>query len=331
MVGLGRGARLGILVRSAEALERAEKLAVLAVDKTGTLTEGRMVLAALDPVRDLDADRLLRLAASLEQGSTHPLSRAIDEAARARGLPPLPVAGFENVPGFGVRGHVDGRALRLGSPDWLAPNGDGDEAGDAIRAVLADDAGPLGHLSFADRLRPSSRAAVARLRALGIRVVMLTGDRPASAAAIAAEVGIDDFRAGVRPGDKAAAIAQLKTGGGIVGMAGDGINDAPALASADVGFGMAGGSDIALETADITLMRADLDDVATAVELSRVVMARIRQNLFFAFFYNVLALPLAAAGLLSPVLAGAAMALSSVSVVTNSLRLKSWRPAADER
>ncbi len=333
MVGLGRGAQLGILVRSAEALERAEKLAVLAVDKTGTLTEGKMALVGLEPASGVSDDELLRLAAALEQGSDHPIARAVLAGAAARGLVIPAVDGFENQPGAGVTGEVEGRPLRLGAavpdPEGADGGGIGEKAaaGTGVTSIHLSEAGRyLGRLDLADRLRPTSIAALARLRALGIRPVMLTGDQEATAAAIAREAGITDFRARVKPQDKATAIAALKADGKRVGMAGDGVNDAPALASADVSFGMVGGSDIALEAADITLMRADLNSVADAVELSRAVMGKIRQNLFFAFFYNVLALPLAAAGLLNPVIAGAAMALSSVSVVSNSLLLKRWRP-----
>ncbi|HNA82584.1 MAG TPA: heavy metal translocating P-type ATPase [Thiobacillaceae bacterium] len=323
MVGLGRGAQLGILVRSAEALERAEKLAVLAVDKTGTLTEGKMALVGLEPASGVSENEVLRLAAALEQGSDHPIARAVLAGAAARGLVLPAVDGFENRPGEGVSGVVEGLGLWLGVPPHApetAPS-----MGTAIH-LLAGDV-PLGRLFLADRLRTTSIAALARLQALDIRPVMLTGDQEATAAAIAREAGIAEFRARVKPQDKAAAVAALKRGGTVVGMAGDGVNDAPALAGADVSFGMAGGSDIALEAADVTLMGADLNGVADAVELSRAVMRKIRQNLFFAFFYNVLALPLAALGYLNPVIAGAAMALSSVSVVSNSLLLKGWKPA----
>jgi Cu+-exporting ATPase len=328
MVGLGRGAQLGILVRSAEALERAEKLSLLALDKTGTLTEGRMALVALQPAPGIAEDQLLRLGAALEQGSTHPLALAMLQAAKARGIAYPTVAGFENLPGQGVSGTAEGRALRLGTAEWLqTPDGPASaEHGAATWITLADADTPLGRLAFADRLRPTSKHAVTRLHELGIECLMLTGDHPDAAKAIAGEAGITDWRARVKPGDKAAAVSALKTAGRVVGMAGDGVNDAPALAGADVSFGMASGSDIALEAADITLMRSDLNSVADAVELSRAVMRKIRQNLFLAFFYNVLALPLAAAGLLNPVIAGAAMALSSVSVVGNALLLKRWRP-----
>ena len=333
MVGLGRGAQLGILVRSAEALERAEKLAVLALDKTGTLTEGKMALVGLKPAPGVSENELLRLAAALEQGSDHPIATALLHAAGERGITLPTVSGFENHPGEGVAGEVEGRHLSLGHSgagrnpeqrDWTpAALPAGMNAG-VTSIHLSEGSRPLGRLFLADRLRPTSIAALARLQALGIRPVMLTGDQEATAAAIAREAGIADFRARVKPQDKAAAVAALKRDGKVVGMAGDGVNDAPALASADVSFAMAGGSDIALEAADVTLMGADLNGVADAVALSRAVMSKIRQNLFFAFFYNVLALPLAALGYLNPVIAGAAMALSSVSVVSNSLLLKRW-------
>jgi P-type Cu+ transporter len=332
MVGLGRGAQLGILVRSAEALERAEKLSLLALDKTGTLTEGRMALVKMEPAPGVEENELLRLAAALEQGSTHPLAIAIMDAAKTRGIAHPAVEGFENIGGQGVRGMVEGRALKLGTAEWLqtVPSADTSHA-TATWIVLADEARNLGRFAFADRLRATSENAIARLKQLGIECVMLTGDHPDAAKAIALQAGIQDWRARVKPQEKAAAVTSLKSAGRVVGMAGDGVNDAPALASADVSFGMASGSDIALEAADITLMRSDLNSVADAVELSRAVMRKIRQNLFLAFFYNVLALPLAAAGLLNPVIAGAAMALSSVSVVSNALLLKRWRPKRTAR
>jgi len=327
MVGLGRGAQLGILVRSAEALERAEKLSVLALDKTGTLTEGRLALLGIKPAGAMDDNTALRLAASLEQGSTHPLALALLAAAQARGLALASVAEFANEPGAGVSGVVEGWDLRLGTQEWAHPAARAIlDASGSTTVWLAEGNAPLARFSLADRLRPTSAAAIARLKALGIRTIMLSGDQEAAAAAIAQEAGIAEWRARVKPRDKAAAVAALKQEGLVVGMAGDGVNDAPALASADVSFGMATGSDIALEAADITLMRSDLNGVADAVALSRAVMRKIRQNLFFAFIYNVLALPLAAAGMLNPVIAGAAMALSSVSVVSNSLLLKRWKP-----
>ncbi|PKO31597.1 MAG: heavy metal translocating P-type ATPase [Betaproteobacteria bacterium HGW-Betaproteobacteria-7] len=328
MVGTGQGARAGILVRNAEALERAEKISILALDKTGTLTLGAPVVTDII-TRAAERDEALRLAAALEHNSEHPLARAIVAAA---GYAPLAAAtGFRAEPGHGVSGTVDGRSLRLGSPDWLGVAADESvlvlqQAGKTV-VGLADGAEVLALFAIADALRPTSRAAVERLRRRGIRVVMLTGDNAATAAAIAAEAGIDEFRAGILPGDKAAAVSELKQGGAVVAMVGDGINDAPALAAADVGLAIGAGSDAAVEAADLTLIRSDLLAVADAIDLSAATLGKIRQNLFFAFIYNVLGIPLAAFGFLNPVVAGAAMALSSVSVVTNSLLLKRWRPA----
>jgi Cu+-exporting ATPase len=326
MVGTGQGARAGILVKNAEALERAEKIAVLALDKTGTLTCGRPQLTDTVP-RGMAGDEALNLAAALEQNSEHPLARAIVAAnATVNGKK---MANFKSIPGLGVEGEIDGRSLRLGSPDWLGLAGDPavialQRAGKTVM-VLAESDSVLALFAVADALRPTSKAAVRRLRERGIRVVMLTGDNAATAAAIAAEAGIDEFRAGILPGDKAAAVNELKAGGGLVAMVGDGINDAPALAAADVSFAIGAGSDAAVEAADLTLIRSDLSGVDDAIALSAATLGKIRQNLFFAFIYNVLGIPLAALGWLNPVVAGAAMALSSVSVVSNSLLLKRWR------
>ena len=327
MVGTGQGARAGILVKNVEALERAEKIAVLALDKTGTLTRGEPQVTDIMP-RALDADQALHLAAALEQGSEHPLARAVLARAAAVDLPK--VANFIASPGQGVAGEVDGRLLRLGAPAWLGMVDDPavlrlQQEGKTV-VVLEENGVVQALLAIADALRPTSRVAVERLRARGIRVVMLTGDNAATAAAIAHEAGIDEFRAGILPGDKAAVIAELKAGGGLVAMVGDGINDAPALAAADVSFAIGAGSDAAVEAADLTLIRSDLCGVDDAIELSRATLGKIRQNLFFAFIYNVLGIPLAAFGWLNPVVAGAAMAMSSVSVVSNSLLLKRWRP-----
>jgi P-type Cu+ transporter len=319
VVGLGRAAQAGILIRSAEALERAEHLDLIALDKTGTLTTGQLQLVALRPAEGLDEHQLLRLAAALEQGSSHPVAQAILNAAQQAQINLPAIAQFHETAGHGVCATLEGRDLSLGPasqpPDtttaWVELR-----AGEAV----------LGHLGVHDSLRPSSRHAVARLTQMGIEVHMLTGDRPEIAARIAAEVGIEHYQAGIKPQAKALTVAALKANGRRVGMVGDGINDAPALASADVGFSMGEGTDIARESADITLMHNDLNAVADSVLLARAVMRKIRQNLFFAFFYNVLALPLAALGMLNPVIAGAAMALSSVTVVSNSLLLKRWRP-----
>ena len=335
MVGTGQGARAGILVKNAEALERAEKIAVLALDKTGTLTSGRPQLTDIVP-RGMAGDEALGLAATLEQNSEHPLARAIvaasqesQESLANATVDGKKVANFKSIPGQGVEAEIDGRKLQLGSPDWLGLAADPavvalQQAGKTVM-VLAEGAVVLALFAVADALRPTSKAAVRRLRERGIRVVMLTGDNAATAAAIAAEAGIDEFRAGILPGDKAAAVNELKAGGGLVAMVGDGINDAPALAAADVSFAIGAGSDAAVEAADLTLIRSDLSGVGDAIALSTATLGKIRQNLFFAFIYNVLGIPLAAMGLLNPVVAGAAMALSSVSVVSNSLLLKRWR------
>ena len=330
MVGTGQGARAGILVKNAEALERAEKIGVLAVDKTGTLTCGEPVVTDLLPLA-LSADQSLILAAALEQGSEHPLARAILQRAKAvtTSLPKL--SDFRAVPGRGVEGSVDGRILRLGAPDWFPELVLQTEQITALQAsgktvvVLVENNVALALLAIADPLRDTSRVAVARLKGMGLKVVMLTGDNAATAAAIALEAGIDDFRAGILPGDKAAAVVALKADGLVVAMVGDGINDAPALAAADIGFAIGAGSDAAIEAADMTLVRSDLNGIADAILLSCATLGKIRQNLFFAFVYNVLGIPLAAFGMLNPVIAGAAMAMSSVSVVSNSLLLRRWR------
>ena len=338
MVGTGQGARAGILVRNAEALERAEKIAVLALDKTGTLTCGTPQLTDIVP-RALNAEDAWVLAAALEQNSEHPLARAVVAGLKGvaatmkatAGVNPKKVENFLSLPGRGVEGEVDGRCLRLGSPDWLGLADDPvvsvlQEAGKTVVALVEEDQ-VLAVLAIADALRPTSREAVGLLRARGIRVVMLTGDNAATAAAIAAEAGVAEFRSGILPGDKAAVITELKAGGGLVAMVGDGINDAPALAAADVSFAIGAGSDAAIEAADLTLIRSDLLGIVDAIDLSAATLGKIRQNLFYAFVYNVLGIPLAAAGVLNPVFAGAAMAMSSVSVVSNSLLLKRWRPS----
>ncbi|MDR2838122.1 MAG: HAD-IC family P-type ATPase, partial [Azonexus sp.] len=242
----------------------------------------------------------------------------------------LPVSDFRAIPGCGVEGVVAGRRLRLGSPDWLGFAADSavlalQQAGKTVVA-LAEDATLLALFAIADALRPTSRQAVELLRERGLKVVMLTGDNAATAAAIALEAGISEFRAGILPGDKAAVVAELKASGALVGMVGDGVNDAPALAAADVGFAIGAGSDAAIEAADLTLMRGDLLAVVDAIDLSAATLRKIRQNLFFAFIYNVIGIPMAALGYLNPVMAGAAMALSSVSVVSSSLLLKRWKP-----
>ncbi|MDR2187245.1 MAG: cadmium-translocating P-type ATPase [Azonexus sp.] len=332
MVGTGQGARAGILVKNAEALERAEKISLLAVDKTGTLTAGKPTLTDV-AARGVGRGEALGLATALERRSEHPLARAIVAAAEA--AEEAPVDEFRAVPGHGVEGVVAGRRLRLGSPDWLGVAADEtvaawQEAGKTVIG-LAEGETLLALFAVADALRPTSRQAVAYLHQRGLRVVMLTGDNARTAAAIALDAGIAEYRAGILPGDKAAALSELKAGGALTGMVGDGVNDAPALAAADVGFAIGAGSDAAIEAADLTLMRNDLLAVVDAVDLSAATLGKIRQNLFWAFIYNVLGIPLAALGYLNPVVAGAVMALSSVSVVSNSLLLKRWKPRRASR
>jgi len=345
VVGSGVGARHGILIRDGEALERAHAVTIAAFDKTGTLTAGRPELVALAPT-GTDESRLLELAASLQSASLHPLARAVIEAVEARRITPPPAADLRALPGRGVAGTVEGMTLALGSRRLMQENGI-DEA--TLGSAAARIEGParsiaylaetltggrpghlLGALAFADPVRPQARAAIAALKRDGIETVMLTGDGAAAAQAVAKELGIDRVEAELLPADKVVALARLKGPHRMVAMIGDGINDAPALAAADIGFAMASGSDIALNAAGITLMRGDPRLAAAAIALSRRTYAKIRQNLFWAFFYNLLGIPLAAFGLLSPIAAGAAMALSSVSVVANALTLGRWRPTIED-
>ena len=326
MVGTGQGAKAGILVRNAEALERAERITILALDKTGTLTEGRPVVTDIVPL-SADAAEALRLAAALERGSEHPLARAIIERAAGMELPEI--TEFSALPGKGVQGNDGERRLRLGAPAWLDCSAlvpDGFCGAGKTVIALADDAGPLALFAIADPLRPGVPGTMAHLLARGIRVVMLTGDHPDTAAAIARQAGISEIRAGLLPGEKAAAVLELKAGNQLVAMLGDGVNDAPALAAADVSLAIGAGSDAAIEAADLTLLRNDPASVVDAIDLSHATLRKIRQNLFFAFVYNLLGIPLAAFGFLNPVVAGAAMAMSSVSVVTSSLFLRRWKP-----
>jgi Cu+-exporting ATPase len=340
MVGTGRGAQSGILIRNASALEQAGRLQTLIVDKTGTLTEGRPFVTAIVAFAGATRDDVLRTASSIEQGSTHPLAKAVLAAARTASIEAVPVSDFTAVPGKGAHATLAGTSTSavLGSLDFLAKQGvtiprdasDWLQRDGGTLIGVAAGGRMQGILTMADAVRPTSKAAVERLRDAGIEVVMLTGDNAATAKAVATAVGITDFRAGVMPADKAEAVRAWKARGVVTGMVGDGINDAPALAAADVSFAIGAGSDIAIEAADVTLMRNDLNAVVDAILLSRATLATIRQNLFFAFGYNVLGIPLAAAGMLNPVIAGAAMAASSVSVVGNALRLKRWRPGAPE-
>ncbi|MDR3411422.1 MAG: heavy metal translocating P-type ATPase [Formivibrio sp.] len=330
MVGIGRGAQHGVLFRNAAALEHAEKIDVLVVDKTGTLTEGKPAVVDIIALGDESTERILQLAASLEQGSEHPLARAILTAANGQAL--LPVEQFAVTAGQGVSGVVEAGQIQVGVPGWVAPLSAETEAQIQAQAAqgrtlagVARNGQLIGLIAIADAIRPSSAAAVARLQSMGVEVVMMTGDNAATAATISRQAGVARFRAQVLPQDKAAFVQQLKAEGKFVAMAGDGVNDAPALAAADVSFAMGAGSDVAIEAADVTLMHSDLNALVDAISLSRATLAKIRQNLFFAFIYNVLGIPLAVLGFLNPVIAGAAMAMSSVSVVSNSLLLRRWR------
>ncbi len=340
MAGTGVAARHGILIQDALALELAHRITVVAFDKTGTLTEGRPRLLALVPNMG-DESSLLADSAALQRGSEHPLGRAVLAAAQARGLAPGLATEVHAVPGQGMAAMVDGQSLRLGQGRWMAELGVDlaplQAQADALQAEgrtvswlasLTPAPRLRGLLAFGDTVKPSAPAAVARLHAMHVATVLLSGDNRGSAEAVARQLGIDDVRAEVLPQHKADVVQQLRAGGRVVAMVGDGINDAPALAAADVGIAMSTGTDVAMQAAGITLMRGDPALVADAIDLSRRTTAKIRQNLFWAFAYNVVGLPLAAFGLLNPVIAGAAMAFSSVSVVGNALLLRRWRRPA---
>jgi P-type Cu+ transporter len=336
MVGVGRGARAGVLIKSAEALEVLEKVDTLVVDKTGTLTEGKPRLYGVSDALEKDPE-LFRLAASLERASEHPLGVSVVEAANLRGLKLSEPQEFRSIPGRGVAGTVDGKKVAVGNrllmvdvgalptravPDAGAPDG--------ITLSVAIDGKYVGDLSVADRVKPSAPESLRDLKARGLRIVMLTGDNKIVAAAIAKKLGIDEFEAEVLPERKLEIVRNLQGQGRIVAMAGDGINDAPALAQANVGIAMGTGTDVAMESSGITLIKGDLTGIVRARNLSRATMRNIRQNLFFAFVYNAVGVPIAAGILypffgllLSPIFAAAAMSFSSVSVITNALRLRS--------
>jgi Cu+-exporting ATPase len=339
MVGTGRGAEAGVLIRNAEALEVLEKVTTLVVDKTGTLTEGRPRLAAVAPAPGIDERELLRLTASLEKACEHPLADAIVAAAGERGVTLAAVSDFQSITGQGVVGRVESRRVAVGNLTLLEALGV--EAGELMAEAEAlrtggqtvmfavIDGRPAGVLGVTDPIKPTAAEAIRALHAEGLRVVMLTGDNRTTAEAVAKAVGIDRVEAEVLPHQKAAIVGELVRKGERVAMAGDGINDAPALARADVGIAMGTGSDIAIESAGVTLVRGDLRGIVRARRLSRATMRNIRQNLFFAFVYNVAGVPIAAGLLfpwfgllLSPVIASAAMTFSSVSVIGNALRLR---------
>jgi P-type Cu+ transporter len=329
LVGTGRGAQLGILIRGPEALESTRAIDTVVLDKTGTVTTGRMTL--LDVVTDEDPAEALRLVGALEHASEHPIARAV--AARASAAGPLPpVTGFAALSGLGVRGTVEGRSVLAGRaslfgevPARLVLASEEAEAAGRTPVVAGWDGRARAVFVVADTVKDTSAEAVAELRALGLTPVLLTGDHEAAARTVAAEVGISEVIAGVLPAGKVEAVKRLQAYGRVVAMAGDGVNDAAALAQADLGLAMGTGTDVAIEAADLTLVRGDLRVVADAIRLSRRTLAIIKGNLFWAFAYNVAALPLAAAGLLNPMIAGAAMAFSSVFVVSNSLRLRRFR------
>jgi Cu+-exporting ATPase len=328
IVGSGRGAQSGILIKNGAALERAGGIDTLIVDKTGTLTYGKPEVTGVFASAPSDKIELLRTALSLEILSEHPIAKAVVRHADLEGMKPEPVEGFQSISGKGVRGSVNGKPVLIGTRRFLEEEGisvsGSDESGETLLHV-AKNGVKIGTIALSDVLRESSVRAVQEIKKLGVRIVMMTGDNESVAREIARQAGIEEYRSGVLPGHKADAVAALKKEGGICGMVGDGINDAPALAAADVGFAISSGTDIAMETADVTLMRNDLMSVADAIRLSRATIRKIRQNLFFAFIYNTLGIPLAASGMLSPMIAGGAMAMSSVSVVTSSLLLKRWR------
>ena len=339
MVGTGHGARAGVLVRNAEALELMEKIDTLVVDKTGTLTEGKPQLVGVSPTGGFDENELLRLVASLERGSEHPLAGAIVQGAEDRGLKLVPASEFDTQTGKGVVGTVDGRRVAVGNKALFASleiNPEGlPERSDALRKdgqgvmLIAIDGRAAGLISVADPIKESAVGAIQALGDEGIRVVMLTGDSRVTAEAVARKLGIDEVVAEVLPDQKVSAVKRFQDQGRFVAMAGDGINDAPALAQAQVGIAMGTGTDVAMESAAVTLIKGDLRGIVRARRLSRATMRNIRQNLFFAFVFNAAAVPIAAGVLypafgllLNPMIASAAMAMSSVTVIGNALRLR---------
>ena len=341
MAGTGVAARAGVLIKDAEALETAHRINVVAFDKTGTLTEGKPALLAGEPADGISRGDLIALAAALQAGSEHPLARAVETWAKVENVQPASADGMRGLPGRGVAARARGRELILGSTRLMEEEGIDLMAlsGEAVRleaegrtvswlAELAPKRRLLGLLAFGDEVKNTAGAALAALHDRGVRTVMLTGDNAGSARVAAGRLGIDDFVAGVLPEGKSDAVAGLRGAGRTVAMVGDGVNDAPALAAADVGIAMSTGSDVAMHAAAITLMRGDPRLVADAIDISKRTYAKIRQGLFWAFIYNLVGIPLAALGYLSPIIAGAAMALSSVSVIANALTLRRWRPTA---
>lgn len=330
MVASGIGAKYGIIFKEAAALELAEKIDVLIFDKTGTLTEGKPTVLGLYPQNQHSEHELLQIAASLEDASQHPIGTSITLFAKEKGISTLPVELFRLLLGKGLKGVINGKPYFVGSSrlaeEMDIPIPKIDHHDDQTLCMVWSAQELIGYITLSDQLRHTSSSAIHHLKSMKIHPVMITGDQLGTAKEIAKAVGIADFTAKALPEDKLHQVIKWQEMGKCVGMVGDGINDAPALAKANVGFAIGAGSDIAIETSDVTLMRSDLIGVVTAIELSKVALSKIRQNLFLAFFYNVLAIPLAAAGLLTPVIAAAAMALSSVSVITNALLLRRWKP-----
>lgn len=330
VVGVGKGAQAGILFKDAKALELAEKIDVVLLDKTGTITEGKPRVQQIKTLSSsLTEGQLLQVAASLEFGSSHPLAHAVIEEAKLQNLATQSVSGFNSVVGLGIQGVIEGVNYKIGRASWIHESTPFDKSalqdvenkGQTV-LVISNDKEVLGYIGVADKIRETSKAAISQLKEMGVRVMMITGDNEGTAREIAQQAGIEEFKHSVHPADKANIVLLQKRKKLQVAMVGDGINDAPALAMADVSFSMSSGTDIAIEAADVTLIHNDLQALPTAIKLSQLTLKKIRQNLFFAFIYNTLGIPLAALGMLNPIIAGAAMALSSVSVVSNSLLLK---------